>query len=329
MVNRHILHFLIGGFALFSVDRLVLDRLTGATVAGEDPRTEIVVAAPRVAAAYARFREQNGISPTDTDERMLVERMVEEDVLYSEALARRLHEGDRSVRYRLTEKMRFVVGHETELSDAELYRQALELDLGRDDAVLRRMLVHKLKLILKLAAAVEKPDDAELGLWVEGNRARYEQPARIDFTQVFFSRQSRGDGAEAAALELLASIANGTAEPASLETAGDRFPWGRRFSNDAARGVAQRFGPDFAEGVFELPVGEWVGPLASAYGFHLARVGERSEARMPSLDAVRTSATVAWMNEQREDAYRQSVEALRARYEVRVERPGGGEEGAS
>ena len=66
------------------------------------------------------------------------------------------------MRHRLIQKMRFVVGHDTTLSDEELHAQALELDLGRDDTMVRRLVTEKLRLLIKFGAPASEPDDAEL-----------------------------------------------------------------------------------------------------------------------------------------------------------------------
>jgi hypothetical protein len=41
------------------------------------------------------------------------------------------------------------------------------------------------------------------------------------------------------------------------------------------------------EKLLQAPVGEWFGPVASAYGLHLVRVLERSEPRIPEFDELR------------------------------------------
>jgi parvulin-like peptidyl-prolyl isomerase len=89
----------------------------------------------------------------------------------------------------------------------------------------------------------------------------------------------------------------------------------------AAPDVERLFGQAFAARVGELPVGRWAGPVESGYGLHLVFVHERTPARLPDLADVRDAVANEWRAVRREEANRAFYEALRARYEITVQRP--------
>ena len=61
--------------------------------------------------------------------------------------------------------------------------------------------------------------------------------------------------------------------------------------------------------------------MESGYGLHLVLVRERTPARLPDLAEVRDAVANEWRAVRQEEANRAFYEALRARYEVTVERP--------
>ena len=77
--------------------------------------------------------------------------------------------------------------------------------------------------------------DAELREFFQNNSARYAKPARVSFRHVYFSRERRGAGAEAAAREALAALAKGTSD----ETMGDPFLHGFEFADREPDGLFQ------------------------------------------------------------------------------------------
>ncbi|MBC8292310.1 MAG: peptidyl-prolyl cis-trans isomerase [Proteobacteria bacterium] len=328
-MRRQVLSFVVGGLLLFAADVWVT--LGGAAKTGLRGGTATLTAA-RVEALVGQYRRALGREPGSAERQALVEHAVTNEILYREALARGLDRNDSGVRFRLAEKMRFLAGEQAtadERSRDRLYRQALELELDRDDLVLRRLLVQKMRLLLRAGAAVEQAGDERLLAWMRGHARDYEQPARVDLEQVFFSADGEG-GADAARhraeRELVAAVGNARTAPA-----GDPFMPGRRFSNVSRATLARSFGPAFADSVMSLPaddllpndeqLGNWQGPVESAYGWHLVRVGNRRPARLPALDSVRSRLTAALANHERDLHYREQLAELREAWTIVVEAP--------
>ncbi|MGD2141184.1 MAG: peptidylprolyl isomerase, partial [Burkholderiales bacterium] len=80
--------------------------------------------------------------------------------------------------------------------------------------------------------------------------------------------------------------------------------------------IARDFGTSFAQQVGELESGQWYGPITSGYGLHLVYIGSRRDARLPSLDQVRSKVVNDWQVDERRAADARIYERLRSRYEV-------------
>jgi len=297
------LHFLVLGGVLFAAER-TLHRQPAPAAA----RAPIVVDAARI---REEFAERSGLLPTPADEAVLVERAIDEELLYREALARGLDRNDRSIRHRLSEKMRFL-SPETARSPEEYYQGALALGLDRDDVIVRRMLVEKMRLVIAAAGAAGEPDDAALAAQVAAHPERYAQPARVRLYQVFAGRTA------ADADRLLAELRASRATPDDAAARGVPFPLGNRIGPSSERQLARLFGAGFAHATLALPAGAWAGPVASTHGFHVVWVEEREDAEAAALASVRGRAREDLRAGQRPERLREALETLRGHYEVRV-----------
>ena len=71
------------------------------------------------------------------------------------------------------------------IDEEVLYREALARGLERDDPVIRERIASRMRYVLEQAANVPEPSDAELRAWFDAHRERWAVPERIDFTHVF------------------------------------------------------------------------------------------------------------------------------------------------
>ena len=207
---------------------------------------------------------------------------------------------------------------EDHVKEEILYREALALGLERDDIVIRRRLRQKMEFISEDVARPAEPTEDELQAFLAEHADRFRKPSRVSFAQVYLSPDRRGEDAWSDAERLLVALDTGRSDPAE---AGDPFLLEQDYRELAAQDVERLFGGAFAAQVAELPVGRWSGPVESGYGLHLVLVRERIAARLPDLAEVRDAVANEWDAVRREEANRAFYEALRARYEVTVERP--------
>jgi hypothetical protein len=310
-------HFVVIGAALFALQTWL--RTPPAPEKAAIRRDPIVITAAQIEGIRANFTRQTGLAPTPEDEVALIEDAIEDELLYREALARGLDRGDRSVSWRLTEKMRFLSDDQTQQDDAELYRQARELGMDRDDVVIRRILIQKMRLLAALPAAAEEPSDTVLQNYLDRHRDRYRQPARVSLWHVFLSREKRGDTLARDAENVLALLSAETTVPERAIELGDHFPLAHHFRSSSRHHLEKIFGPRFAEGVMRLEPRSWSGPIPSAYGLHLVWAESKTAATLPSLESVRRQVTLQFRAESRQRRLEEMLRRLRRQYEVRVE----------
>ena len=195
------------------------------------------------------------------------------------------------------------------------FREALALGLDRDDTIVRRRLAQKMEFLMGDIAGAAEPADAVVREFFQKNAARYAKAGLVSFRHVYFKKEKRGAGTEAAAAEALGALAKG----ASDETMGDPFLHGFEFAEREPDDVSAAFGREFAEKLAVQPTGEWSGPVESSYGLHLVRVEARLEPRAVKFDEVRETVLRDFHDERRRIANSEVFEKLRERYQVTVD----------
>ncbi|HWB77899.1 MAG TPA: peptidylprolyl isomerase [Nannocystaceae bacterium] len=149
LVREPLVHFAILGALLFTLDAATRERDATAPEACGGlavPRGPIVVDATLRSTLAEQWTKNHPSPPTDAELAMLVERWIDEEVLYREGLARGLAEGDALVRERIAGQMAYVLGERI---------------------------------------VVPEPSDDDLRAAFAADPARWSIPDRIDLTQVF------------------------------------------------------------------------------------------------------------------------------------------------
>jgi peptidyl-prolyl cis-trans isomerase C len=206
---------------------------------------------------------------------------------------------------------------EAHIREEVLYREALAMGLDRDDTIIRRRLAQKLEFLMQDMAALRQPTDAELATFFAAQGDRYRLPVRLSFTHVYFNAHQRGPAAEHDAREALARLRAAPVEGAASEL-GDPSLLESEQRRKTEDEVGQLFGRDFAAALLTLTPGDWHGPLASAYGWHLVQVQERTPARLPGLAEVQERVQQDWADEQRRQTNAELLQRLRQRYDIIV-----------
>ena len=198
-----------------------------------------------------------------------------------------------------------------------LYREALALNLDENDVLVRRRLAEKLEMALNDVAATAEPSADELQKYFESHADRYVEPPGLTLTHRFFSRDRRGESADADARVALAPLAaGGTVDD-------DSFHAAKTLTLEDAGRLEQIFGTAFRDAVVEhagRPGSRhaWFGPVPSAYGAHLVRVDAYREGRRRTLEEVRETVLDDWRRDHVAGRESERYAEMRAGYEVDV-----------
>ncbi|WP_250459500.1 peptidyl-prolyl cis-trans isomerase [Microbulbifer litoralis] len=192
-----------------------------------------------------------------------------------------------------------------------LYREALNLGLDRDDTVIRRRLQMKMEFLAgDLVDAVE-PDDETLRRYFADHVDRYRQPAQFSFRQVYFGPDAGAERVRKALAQLREGL------PA--EGIGDSTLLQHHYRGETGERLARLFGEGFSDRLRELPAGEWRGPVESAYGAHLVKIGEHRRERTAAFAAVRQRVLRDWQRDEKQKILQAQFDTYRSNYSVRIE----------
>ncbi|MEX2525799.1 MAG: peptidylprolyl isomerase [Gammaproteobacteria bacterium] len=208
------------------------------------------------------------------------------------------------------------------IREEALYREARALQLGQNDYVARLRLIQQLEFITRgfLDSGVELTED-RIREYYEQHKGDYQESPRITFTHVFYDRERHGE--KAAAEQARETLLHLNHERVSFQQApahGDRFPYHLNYVNRGPQAVADHFGADMQQRLFEMEPDpdQWRGPYRSPFGFHLVLVARNQPGRLPPLEEVRRQVERDAQRVTRQQRFEQAVKAIVDSYDVRV-----------
>jgi hypothetical protein len=203
---------------------------------------------------------------------------------------------------------------ESYVRDEILYREGVTLGLDRDDPVVKRRVRQKLEVMAEEETSAGAPSDAELSAYLAANASRFTRPAILTFEQVFLGSSAAGGSVERVALRQ--DLGRRGFDPTALRKP-SLLP--SEMTSTPTDLIARDFGAKFATALEQVPVGEWAGPIDSAFGAHFVRVLERAPAVVPALSDIRDAVVREWENERRQRARNDNYRRLRSRYDVDID----------
>lgn len=326
LLRSPLLHFLVLGTLVFAAQAM-----TRTPAIDDEALTRRIDIEPSVLAELERrFVETVGRPPNRSERDRMIGAEIEEEILFREAVARGLLERDGGVQTRMIQKMLFLEGDATIDEAPALLARAIELGLHREDIVVRRILVQKMRLVGSRLSDDQAVTSRDVEQRYASARDHLRSPDRITFTQVFVSRDRPGDPLDRARtlLTALQARASTASEGPPL---GDPFPLGHHLAGRSREDLDRTFGAGFGEAVFDGAdrTGGWQGPVESAYGFHLVLVDRVETGTLPDLDFVADRLRLEIEEERREANLEALISDLRTRYEVRIPSAAGSDAGPS
>lgn len=107
---------------------------------------------------------------------------------------------------------------EAHIREEVLYREALAMGLDEGDTVIRRRLAQRVTFMAEDLASRVEPTPAELQRHFEAHLDRYRVPARVSFSHIYFSVDRRGDEAESDARAALVHPETARGDPFMLQS---------------------------------------------------------------------------------------------------------------
>jgi hypothetical protein len=197
-----------------------------------------------------------------------------------------------------------------------LYREALARGYDRDDVVVRRAMQRKMEFLAESQSLREPPSDDEIQAYFALRQERYRVPALLGFQQVYINPDARGGTVEGDVQQVLAELRAADPEPAELVRWGDRLMLSSSYVDQTDQDIRSQFGEGFAAAVAQLEPGEWQGPVPSGYGLHLVKVTRRQDSRIPEWTEVRQRVLADMEYEARNATREQLYQEIAQNYQV-------------
>ncbi|HET9832592.1 MAG TPA: peptidylprolyl isomerase [Vicinamibacterales bacterium] len=210
---------------------------------------------------------------------------------------------------------------EDKIQEEILYREGLAMGLDKGDTIVKRRMAQKLQFVAEDVASAHEPTAAELKTWFERNNQKFGLPGRITFRHAYFSPDNRGQRAHDDAVDALKKAAGEPEDSKAAPLRADRFMFQEYYADRSSEQLAKEFGPQFARAIFSVKPGAWQGPLESGYGWHVVFVESMTAGRIPALEEIESDVRTAWLNEQKQQAWRTAYLKMRANYTVLLPKP--------
>jgi peptidyl-prolyl cis-trans isomerase C len=200
------------------------------------------------------------------------------------------------------------------VQDEALYREGIAEGIARDDEIVRRRVIQKMRFLIEDTATVPAPSEAELREFYSANRQRYLLPVQVSFHHLYFTTDGGDDHARQLAAAARAAIDRG--EPGATER-GDPFPDRSVFVDLSGDGIERVFGQSqFAAAIPTLPVGHWSQPMRSGFGWHLVYIDRRKPAVLQTFAAAKDRVASDLTDARQGGLNRRAMQSLVARYTV-------------
>ena len=304
-LNRPWMHFIVLGIALYYLQGVFFP----------EPKPVVgPINESRLEALQQQWFSSTGRMPTAEQQARMVAAELDRDMLFQRAIELELYLYDTVVYQRLLRNMRFLNMGEGK-TDQELYEQALEMRLHLGDEVVKRRLIQVMEQLMLAANPPARVTEEALAAEFDKRREELRRPPRYSIEHLYFNRDREG--------EIDAVIGKIQEQQLSAQEAREMsspFLPGYRFTRQSPDQLARHFGAAFVRNLEETDpqAGTWRGPVRSTYGLHYVWVSEVEPERDATLEEVRGLLLRDLESRARTAALRESIAALRERYEVRL-----------
>ena len=185
-----------------------------------------------------------------------------------------------------------------------LYREALKLELDKNDRIIKRRLAQKVEF-LKQDDIQPSPADLE-NFYVE-NKSKYMVEDLFTFKHHFFSEQ---DNSDIRAKESLIKISNGFAVDS------DPFILGNDLKLMSKSDLQQNFGVSFYESLTLINENQWSGPISSDYGLHIVFIKKKIDGYVPRLNQIYQKVYSDYLIMKRRENVINFLDEIKQEYEV-------------
>jgi hypothetical protein len=189
-----------------------------------------------------------------------------------------------------------------------LYREGLSLRLDQGDSSIRERVIFKALNVMQANLQLPSIDEAGLQQWFEQNRARYDEPERVDFLEAVIEGKPT--------LETVGAFV----EALNADADSDVQSGLRIFRGRPRASIVASFGEEFTAALAELPVDRWL-VMDSTDGPRAIRIEKRTPGAPADFAAVREAVVLDWRDRRMQELRTEAVRELARKYTIKVPNP--------
>jgi hypothetical protein len=200
-----------------------------------------------------------------------------------------------------------------------LFREAMALDLDRDDPIIRRRLIQKMDYLAQgFYDRAEPISRTDIQLYYEDNTEYYREPALVTFTHIFFPyAEDTPESVFVKATSTLQTLRDNNVEFDKSGLYGKRFLYNRNYVNRSDAEIESHFGADFKQHVFTTDaLSQWQGPIESLYGWHLVLISALQPTFIPKLEDISDRVLVDAQRQRQLQVKREAIARLKGKYQI-------------
>ena len=198
------------------------------------------------------------------------------------------------------------------LDNEVLYREGIAMQMDQGDRAIRDRVIFK--ALSSINAGLKRPPmtDDTLRAWFEKNRAKYDEPARFDFSEAVLPE---AQPTEATARAMAAQLNGGGS--------GDVQASLRVFKGRPTGNLVQSYGEPFTTALVALPVGEWRA-LRHGDAWRVLRLEGGTPPKQAQFEALRETVAQDWTDAVLADQRAAAVKTMAMKYTVVAREPATG-----
>jgi len=195
--------------------------------------------------------------------------------------------------------------------DEIFFKEAVAMGLDKTDPAVKRRLRQIMEMMLDDYATIY-PSENQLRNYLSEHPEKFRLDPKISFRHLYFRLEDKEE-----AINQLSRLEKGIS--VDEDYTGGLLLIPSEFENESQREIERLFSNSFTENVFDLETGKWKGPIESAYGWHLVKVSQLIEGKIPDLNEIWDEVEREWSIERKRQMKEEQYKIMREQYDVIIE----------
>lgn len=202
------------------------------------------------------------------------------------------------------------------------YREALALNLDKDDPVVHRRLAEKMMFLSNDLMIPTQASNAQLTEFMQQSPELFSKPVLSSFQHIYFNSDIHDVGSKTfyiQAEKTRQKLNSDQIVPSNYKSISDDFHGSLSIEQMPTHQISRIFGQQFAHELTQAPIGQWYGPISSGYGQHLVKLEYRSKAELIPLADIKDKVLANWKVAQQKQSNDSLYKSLKSNYDIVIE----------